>query len=197
MINQQLTNFIRQQLNAGSTKEKITKDLLSGDWSDQDIKEGFEAIVDIPVPSAPKSELVADQSLSKVPTSAIKQASVSNEIGDKISVSIPTPTLTIDSNTALAGTPKTSLNKVDSIIALNQKLNPSLHFSPISEVDVDTGQDSSLINNDTQTKTKIKFSFSKKYLFIILILLLLILGVVYIFYFKENLKDLPVFSYFL
>ncbi len=44
MINQQLISYIRYQLQQGSTKEKITADLLSNGWNSQDVEEGFNAI---------------------------------------------------------------------------------------------------------------------------------------------------------
>ncbi|MFA6586011.1 MAG: hypothetical protein WCS86_02525 [Candidatus Paceibacterota bacterium] len=50
MINQQLISFIRQQLQLGTTKEKISSELLANGWSSQDVEEGFKA-VDIPVPT--------------------------------------------------------------------------------------------------------------------------------------------------
>lgn len=43
MINQQLVDFIKQQLQAGLTKEKISSDLLANGWNSQDIEEGFTA----------------------------------------------------------------------------------------------------------------------------------------------------------
>ncbi len=52
MTNQQLLDFIRQQLQLGLTKEKISSDLLSNGWSPQDIKEGFSAVI-IPVSVTP------------------------------------------------------------------------------------------------------------------------------------------------
>ncbi|OIO29908.1 hypothetical protein COX93_02510 [Candidatus Nomurabacteria bacterium CG_4_10_14_0_2_um_filter_30_12] len=64
MINQQLINFIRQQLHVGSTKNKITKDLLSGDWNEQDIEEGFNAIVDIPIPKTLAPESIINPTFS-------------------------------------------------------------------------------------------------------------------------------------
>lgn len=44
MINQELVNFIKQQLHTGLTKEKISEELLSGGWTSQDIAEGFVAV---------------------------------------------------------------------------------------------------------------------------------------------------------
>jgi hypothetical protein len=52
MTNQQLLDFIRQQLSKGVTKEKITSDLLVNGWTAQDIQEGFSAI---PTPAFPVS----------------------------------------------------------------------------------------------------------------------------------------------
>jgi len=45
MINQQLLDFIKQQLQVGSNKEKISSDLLTNGWTLQDIEEGFRAAV--------------------------------------------------------------------------------------------------------------------------------------------------------
>ncbi|MCX6751476.1 MAG: hypothetical protein NT161_01770, partial [Candidatus Nomurabacteria bacterium] len=45
MINQPLLDFIKQQLQVGLTKEKITSDLLTNGWTTQDIEEGFKAVV--------------------------------------------------------------------------------------------------------------------------------------------------------
>jgi len=44
MINQQLADFIKQSLRKGSTKEKISSDLLANNWTAQDIEEGFNSI---------------------------------------------------------------------------------------------------------------------------------------------------------
>ena len=54
MINQQLVNFIKQQLQVGVTKEKISSELLANGWNSQDIEEGFKA-TGIPIPSTPFS----------------------------------------------------------------------------------------------------------------------------------------------
>lgn len=44
MINQQLSDFIKQQLLKGVDKETITKELLGNGWSEIDIKEGFNTV---------------------------------------------------------------------------------------------------------------------------------------------------------
>lgn len=44
MINQQLTDFIKQQLQQGLDKEKISGELLANGWTKEDIEEGFKAI---------------------------------------------------------------------------------------------------------------------------------------------------------
>lgn len=44
MINQQLLDFIKEQLQKGISKEIITKELLSNGWGMQDIEEGFNAL---------------------------------------------------------------------------------------------------------------------------------------------------------
>lgn len=55
MINPQLLDFIKGQLQKGVTKESILKDLQSGGWTSQDVEEGFNVIkinnlASIPVP---------------------------------------------------------------------------------------------------------------------------------------------------
>ena len=50
MINQPLLDFIKQQLQVGLTKEKISSDLLKNGWTLQDIEEGFKAVV-VPIPT--------------------------------------------------------------------------------------------------------------------------------------------------
>ena len=52
MINQQLVDFIKQQLQIGLAKEKISSELLANGWNTQDIEEGFKA-TGIPIPPAP------------------------------------------------------------------------------------------------------------------------------------------------
>ena len=44
MINEQLTDFIIQESKKGISKDVISKELLSGDWTQRDIEEGFNAI---------------------------------------------------------------------------------------------------------------------------------------------------------
>jgi small-conductance mechanosensitive channel len=44
MINQQLLDFIKQQLVKGLTREKITSDLLANGWTMQDVQEAFNAL---------------------------------------------------------------------------------------------------------------------------------------------------------
>ena len=44
MINQQLLDFIKHQLQLGLTKKKIPNDLLTNGWTLQDIEEGFRAL---------------------------------------------------------------------------------------------------------------------------------------------------------
>ena len=48
MINQPLVDFIKQQLQLGLTKEKISSELLANGWNGGDIEEGFKAIGDTP-----------------------------------------------------------------------------------------------------------------------------------------------------
>ena len=49
MINQQLLDFIKGQLQLGKNKETISKELSGGGWATEDIQEGFNAI-NIPTP---------------------------------------------------------------------------------------------------------------------------------------------------
>ncbi|MFA5095063.1 MAG: hypothetical protein WC447_00130 [Candidatus Paceibacterota bacterium] len=58
MINQPLLDFIKQQLQVGSTKEKISSDLLANGWNSQDIDEGFKA-VNIPILNIPSGSPVS------------------------------------------------------------------------------------------------------------------------------------------
>ncbi len=57
MINQQLLDYIKEQLNAGVLKDSIKTALISQGWSDQDIAEGFSAISpSIPSPIVPQQD---------------------------------------------------------------------------------------------------------------------------------------------
>ncbi len=47
MINQPLLDFIKQQLQSGLTKEKITSELLANGWNAQDIEEGFKKVLSL------------------------------------------------------------------------------------------------------------------------------------------------------
>jgi hypothetical protein len=49
MINQQLLDFIKQQLSLGLPKEKITQDLLNNGWNASDVEEGFNTIAPKPI----------------------------------------------------------------------------------------------------------------------------------------------------
>ncbi|MEI7810449.1 MAG: hypothetical protein WCI41_02735 [bacterium] len=44
MVNQQLLDFIKEQLQKGISKEVISKELLSNGWMSQDVEEGFNAL---------------------------------------------------------------------------------------------------------------------------------------------------------
>lgn len=46
MINQELLNYIEQQLNQGASRDQITSSLISNGWQSQDIEEGFLAVID-------------------------------------------------------------------------------------------------------------------------------------------------------
>lgn len=56
MTNQPLIDFIKQQLQLGLTKEKITNELFANGWNTQDIEEGFAA-TGIPVATSAPSTL--------------------------------------------------------------------------------------------------------------------------------------------
>jgi uncharacterized RDD family membrane protein YckC len=51
MVNQQLTDFIKAQLQKGFNKEFITKELLGNSWTAEDVEEGFRIIATAPIPS--------------------------------------------------------------------------------------------------------------------------------------------------
>lgn len=55
MINQQLIDYIRQQITAGITREAIKTSLISQGWSEQDVNEGFIAIEKPTMPPIPPS----------------------------------------------------------------------------------------------------------------------------------------------
>src|SRR3989344_1303634 len=48
MVNRELLDFIKTQLQAGTTKEKISNDLLANGWGAGDVEEGFRATNPIP-----------------------------------------------------------------------------------------------------------------------------------------------------
>ena len=48
MINQQLLDFIKQQLQLGKDKETISKELLANGWKAEDVEEGFRTFIQIP-----------------------------------------------------------------------------------------------------------------------------------------------------
>ncbi|MFA5249685.1 MAG: hypothetical protein WC397_04100 [Candidatus Paceibacterota bacterium] len=61
MPNQQLTDYIKQQIEKGVEGEKIRKILLDTGWAEGDIREAFAAVQDpnyVPMPSAPAKENV-------------------------------------------------------------------------------------------------------------------------------------------
>jgi len=55
MINQQLLDFIKGQLQLGVTKEKITSELLANGWELKDVEEGFKDIVSPIAPTNPSN----------------------------------------------------------------------------------------------------------------------------------------------
>ena len=56
MVNKQLFDYISQQMKLGASKETIRSSLMSQNWSEQDVNEGF-AVVEksnvVPIPSMP------------------------------------------------------------------------------------------------------------------------------------------------
>ena len=48
MINQQIIDFIKLQLQKNLDKETITKELLANGWSVQDIEESFSSVGNLP-----------------------------------------------------------------------------------------------------------------------------------------------------
>jgi hypothetical protein len=75
MINQQLVDFIKQQLQVGSTKEKISNQLLTNGWTLQDIEEGFRATVPptITPPVSPYSGASYSQNTNPIKTAETQQ----------------------------------------------------------------------------------------------------------------------------
>lgn len=71
MINQQLTDFIKQQLQKGVSRETISKELLGSGWAVQDIEEGFKVINVFVSVSNPTSTPITnlDSNLSPISTS--------------------------------------------------------------------------------------------------------------------------------
>ena len=57
MINQQLLDYIRQQLTGGVAREIIKTNLMSQGWSEQDIAEGFITIDKSTVPPVPQAPI--------------------------------------------------------------------------------------------------------------------------------------------
>lgn len=53
MINQQLSDYIRQQLQQGKSREQIKSELLGAGWQEADINQVFSASNPIPSPGAP------------------------------------------------------------------------------------------------------------------------------------------------
>ncbi|MFA5937435.1 MAG: hypothetical protein WC822_06195 [Candidatus Paceibacterota bacterium] len=77
MINQQLLDFIKHQLQVGLTKEKISNDLLINGWTLQDIEEGFKAVIvptsTVTPPISPYSGASYIQNTNPVKTTEIQQ----------------------------------------------------------------------------------------------------------------------------
>lgn len=63
MINQQLIDFINQQLALGSDRDAIKKALMSQNWVEQDINEGFVMVDKIRVGSIPQTPVPSGSSV--------------------------------------------------------------------------------------------------------------------------------------
>lgn len=60
MVNAEILGFIRGQLNAGQSREKIKSDLLSGGWTDADVNEAFASM-------SPQNAVPPPQNLAPTP----------------------------------------------------------------------------------------------------------------------------------
>lgn len=82
MINQQLVDFIKHQLQVGLTKEKISSQLLVNGWTTQDIEEGFRAIVPptITPPVSPYSGASYPQNTNPIKTAETQQQTFQPQI---------------------------------------------------------------------------------------------------------------------
>ncbi|HTE48930.1 MAG TPA: hypothetical protein VK675_03430 [Candidatus Paceibacterota bacterium] len=75
MINDQLVNYIRQQLSLSVSKEKITSDLKSQGWTDTEVSEAFSAIVPVAPASSPDSSMASPAIPNVIPMQQAQYAS--------------------------------------------------------------------------------------------------------------------------
>lgn len=108
MINQQLLNYIRQQLGVGATKESIKTALISQGWSEQDVTEGFTVIEKPPITST----AIPQTPVTTSPIQPIVPVQSATALNEKVSMS---PTVT-GSTIWTKGIPRT--NKVFMIVSL-------------------------------------------------------------------------------
>jgi hypothetical protein len=83
MITPQLIDFIKQQLQSGLTKEKISGDLLANGWTEQDIEEGFKASINIPIPpnlSTTPSSSVINNNVNAFSTPSVTEKHLGKKI---------------------------------------------------------------------------------------------------------------------
>jgi len=94
MINQQLVDFIKQQLQVGLTKEKISSQLLVNGWTIQDIEEGFSAVVPpiITPPVSPYSGASYPQNTNPIKTAEIQQQTFEPQVQQSPIQNIPLET---------------------------------------------------------------------------------------------------------
>jgi len=64
MINQQLLDYIKQQLQQGVSKEEVKNSLMSGGWQAQDIEEGFSSVLN---PAGQSSSVTPVPTISSLP----------------------------------------------------------------------------------------------------------------------------------
>ena len=94
MINQQLLDFIKQQLQVGLTKEKISSDLLTNGWTLQDIEEGFRATLPptITPPVSPYSGASYIQNTNPIKTAEPQQQTFQPQVQQQPVQNIPLET---------------------------------------------------------------------------------------------------------
>ncbi|MBY0294363.1 hypothetical protein K2Q08_03465 [Patescibacteria group bacterium] len=74
MVNQQLLDYIKQQLAAGTAKDAIQQALVGQGWNVSDIAEAFAALVPQPAPVAPVAPQPAPATMAPLQTSISQPA---------------------------------------------------------------------------------------------------------------------------